>query len=121
MSRKRAGHASTAIIDQKGRMIWLIQRVDGVWITTGEARGWPRCRRCRRPHQQSPFDSELCSTCYFYKALPVDEFWRLHNAGYYLAPYNIGKRCMQNTNVLRTLYGRRDWRARLREQLSIHG
>jgi hypothetical protein len=96
--RPKAGHTWT-VIWRGGREIHLIQNDAGQWITTGEAKDWRRCTRCRRPFEADPFDSGLCTTCYFYKSgLPVKEFWRLHNEGYYLAPYNIGRRCTKNLN-----------------------
>lgn len=37
----------------------------------------------------------MCVTCYFYKSsLSATDFWRLHNEGHPLAPYNIGKKIM---------------------------
>ena len=92
MSRPRVGHG-WSMTRRGSRRIGIFQRDSGEWVTTGEATGWPRCRRCRRPIEASPFESGLCPICYFYKTIPVDEFWRLHNEGYYLAPYNIGERC----------------------------
>lgn len=92
MSRPRAGHGWTSFF-RNGRLIKLIADDDGRLITTGEAKGWPRCKRCRRPTRESPFNSNLCPTCYFYKTgLSHSDFWRLHEEGYYLAPYNIGRR-----------------------------
>lgn len=94
--RPRAGHAWSAMrIGPKQRTVWIMTNDDGKWITTGHARGWPRCTRCRKPIEASPFNSGLCPICYFYKRISVDEFWRLHKTGYYLAPYNIGKRCQR--------------------------
>lgn len=95
MGRPRAGHGWTAMTIGS-RTVDLISNDAGKWITTGHAQGWPRCKRCRRPIEASPFNSGLCPICYFYKFLSVGEFWRLHNEGYYLAPYNIGRRCMAN-------------------------
>lgn len=117
--RPRAGHGWTAFY-RKGQMIWLMGRWDGTWALTSEAINWPRCVRCRGPHEQSPFNSGMCSTCYFYKYIDVKDFWRLHNAGFELAPYNIGRRLMQHT----TAWDRRpledpkiDWRAYLKTQV----
>lgn len=120
MSRPRVGHGTTAF-SSGGKLIWLFQDENGIWLTTGHARGWPRCTRCRRPHKSSPFDSGLCSTCYFYKTgLPADEFWRLHKTGYYLAPYNIGDRCMRQERLFdrtRLDAPHANWRAILKSQV----
>lgn len=94
MGRPRAGHGWTGFF-RKGRFIALMTNDKGEWITTGSARGWPRCTRCRRPYEHDPFDSKMCTTCYFYKSgLPIKDFWRLHDEGHPLAPYNIGKMMM---------------------------
>lgn len=95
MGRPRAGHGWT-YMRIGARTVDLINNDAGKWITTGHAKDWARCMRCRRPTEACPFDSGLCPICYFYKTIPVEEFWRLHNQGYYLAPYNIGARCMAN-------------------------
>ncbi|HTG95738.1 MAG TPA: hypothetical protein VL866_24265 [Pyrinomonadaceae bacterium] len=119
MSRPRAGHAWTAFKDSSGRFIHLIAKSDGRWITTGEAQGWHRCPRCRKPFDVDPFDSGLCVHCYFYgNDLPSDEFWRIHKSGYPFAPYNIGQRVTKNRLDLSGL-SRGDWRKALREQQAM--
>ncbi len=92
MSRPRAGHSWTW--DDRGHSIF--QRSNGEWVPTEFAQGWPRCSRCRGPSEDmgAGVGPKLCVTCYFYHCLSVAEFWRLHEAGYRLAPYNIGRRCM---------------------------
>jgi hypothetical protein len=71
---------------------FLFGEVSG-WITTGKAQGWRRCPRCRKPIEASPFDSDLCVHCYFYgSGMRAEDFWRIHDEGYLLAPYNIGQR-----------------------------
>lgn len=65
----------------------ILMTARGKWVTTGEASGWPRCPRCRKPVDESPKDG-LCSTCYYYKVLPREEFWA-HEKDF-LFPYNIG-------------------------------
>lgn len=93
-----------------------MQKADGRWTTTGEACNWPRCLRCRRPVEESPFGSGLCDICYFYKTISVEEFWRLHNEDYPLAPYNIGRRCTANLMDRRPLEDPKvNWRQYLRD------
>lgn len=92
MGRPRAGNGwSWRRIGQ--RNIHLIANDAGEWVPSGVASNWQRCARCRRPHEVSPFRSGVCSTCYYYKILPNEEFW-MHE-GDYLFPYNIGKRVIQ--------------------------
>lgn len=92
MGRPRAGHAWSRMFRGNRSIHILFGEVSG-WITSGQAQGWRRCSRCRKPIEASPFESELCVHCYFYRSgLPVDEFWRIHETGYPLAPYNIGRR-----------------------------
>lgn len=51
--------------------------------------------------------------CYFYgTGLPVDEFWRLHKAGYWLAPYNIGDRVTETHHKNGQLLLRRERQGR---------
>ena len=95
MGRPRAGHSwSWMLVGPTKRDVPIMTNDAGKWITTGHAQGWPRCNRCRKPMEAAPFDSGMCPICYFYKSgrITVDGFWRLHNAGYWLAPYNIGAR-----------------------------
>lgn len=117
MARPRAGHSWTWI-DVGEKNIHLIQDEAGRWLTTGQARGWPRCARCRRPERCMPFGGDVCPTCYFYKTgMPVDEFWRLHKSGYQLAPYNIGRACMKNHEILHQInLEPKRWRSILRTQ-----
>jgi hypothetical protein len=71
------------------------------------------------PFESDPFDSGLCSICYFYKTgLPVTEFWRLHDEGYFLAPYNIGARCTKTELDFNKLING-NWRQALKEQVII--
>jgi hypothetical protein len=118
MSRPRAGHCWTGIRRKNGAFLALIQDWSGRWLTTGEAAAWPRCPRCRRPTNDRPFDSPLCSICYFYKSgLPVDEFWRIHDTGYPKAPYNIGRACTNQMHILRALNEpNANWRQILKSQ-----
>jgi hypothetical protein len=99
VSRPRAGHGW--VPKQRGvRVSLLFGEVSGL-IPTGKAAGWPRCSRCRKPIEASPFESGLCSTCYFHRAeLSAEEFWRLHDEGHPLAPYNIGRRFIEATRRL---------------------
>lgn len=116
MMRPRAGHGWTGII-VGGKFIGLIQTDAGQWITTGHARGWPRCSRCRRPFERPVITSQtICPTCYFYKVLSVEEFWRLHNEGHPLAPYNVGRKVMRNLHQLSSLRDDhfKHWRRALR-------
>ncbi len=94
MSRPRAGHGMTAVRRGKN-LVWYISNSDGEWITTGMAKGWTRCARCRRPEEHTHALSDgrqVCNTCFYYKCLPSGEFW-LHK-GDYLFPYSIGRRMM---------------------------
>ena len=113
--RRRAGHAWTFIVN-KGKYIPLIQNDEGRWITTGEAKDWRRCPRCRVPFENSPFECGLCSDCYFYKVIPVSEFWRLHDEKYFLAPYYRAK-IAGNTYIDRGELNNGNWRKALREQI----
>src|SRR6185369_1030546 len=99
MTRPKAGHGWT-IRYRKGKqpIHFIFSPVSG-WITSGEAQGWRRCPRCRKPFEVDPFESGLCIHCYFYKSsLPVSEFWRIHESGYPYAPYNIGRRFLYSTH-----------------------
>ena len=114
----RAGHGWTWFT-RNGKSVHLIANDAGHWITTGEAQGWARCPRCRRPFEACSIGSKgLCYICYFYKSgMPIDEFWRLHNDGHYLAPYNMGRRSMANRFDLRGLEDLRvNWRRYLKTQ-----
>ncbi len=92
MGRRRAGHGYSW--SRRGeRSIPIIGTADGGWITTGEAQGWTRCQRCRKPEQspQTALDGRtVCVTCYYYECLPKGEFWTRERD--YLFPYNIGRR-----------------------------
>jgi hypothetical protein len=113
--RPRVGHGWTSLLKKNGRTVHLILNYAGRWITTGEAKGWPRCKRCRRPFEASPFNSGLCTTCYFYKTgLSVKDFWRLHKEGYPLAPYNIGEKSSNGLRILAAEKG--NWRSALARQ-----
>lgn len=60
----------------------------------------------------------MCNICYFYKHISINEFWRLHEEGYPLAPYNTGRAAMAEEQQ-EWLYGlceARDWRAYLLSQ-----
>lgn len=89
MSRKRAGHGWTVMQVGKKR-IDIFQTVDGHWITTGEAQGWRRCTRCRRPYEVTLQGETVCSTCYYYHSPNAEAFW--DRKADYLFPYNIGHR-----------------------------
>jgi hypothetical protein len=65
----------------------VLARDDGTWITTGQAQGWPRCTRCRQPHETSPEGSGKCPICFFYGQ---SDFWAWDQ--HPLFPYNIGRR-----------------------------
>lgn len=119
MGRPKAGHG-WSIAGPPGKHIHVMQLWDGKWVTTGVATGWPRCWRCRVPVDRSPFDTGLCSICYFYHAISVKAFWLLHNAGYELAPYNIGKAGQSESawKVLHELNHASNWRAVIRRQFT---
>ena len=70
-----------------------------------------------------PFGGTVCSICYFYKTgLSVDDFWRLHDSGCQLAPYNIGRACTKNYKILHRLNAEpQSWRAILRTQFGEGG
>lgn len=116
MGRPRAGHGWTAF--RRGeRIIWLMCDCHGRWVTTGMAKDWPRCARCRRPEQMMPDDSGLCVSCFYYKSnRSGDGFWS--RKGDYLFPYNIGRRSQfENEWDRRPLEDPRvNWRAYLKTQ-----
>jgi hypothetical protein len=112
--RPRAGNAWTAVF-RNGRLIPLIFSDSGKWITTGEAKGWRRCSRCRKPYELDPFESGVCSTCYFHKMIPAGTFWSYDK--HPLFPYNIGDRFRESLEpVLADLDKAKDWRRALRER-----
>jgi hypothetical protein len=117
MARPRAGHGRTAFF-RNGKMVWLIGDCHGRWVTTYEAKKWPRCERCRRPEHIMPEGSKLCTTCYYYKSLPKGEFWNRKED--YLFPYNIGKRSMEHMGWDRGPLEdpRVNWRQYLRAQMA---
>jgi len=114
MGRPRAGHGWTAF-HRNGKTIWLVCDCHGRWVTTGAAKDWPRCSRCRRPEHMMPEGSTLCTTCYYYHSLPRGEFWNRDQD--YLFPYNIGRRSMANLWDMRPLSDPKvNWRAYLKTQ-----
>jgi hypothetical protein len=116
IGRPRAGNGWTSFTrGQRG--IKLIFLDDGRLATTGVAAGWPRCIRCRGPYEQAPFGSGACPTCYFYHMISIEDFWRLHKAGYPLAPYNIWQRNTMARFDMRPLSDPKvNWRDYLRNQ-----
>lgn len=92
MSRPRAGHAWTGLTSRSD-LVYLIARADGHWITSGCARGWPRCSRCRRPTEQAEYDAcdARCCTCYYYHSDRGGRaFWDCKADDFF--PYGIGAR-----------------------------
>lgn len=90
MARSRAGHGWTGFFRGK-KFIPLICDSHGRWVTTGIAKDWPRCKRCRKPEDMMPEESGLCTTCFYYKNdKGADWFWGRKND--YLFPYNTGSR-----------------------------
>jgi hypothetical protein len=62
-----------------------------------------------------PADSNLCTTCYYYKFIPRETFWKRDKD--YLFPYNIGRRMMANTFDRRLLSDPKvNWRKHLKSQ-----
>lgn len=61
MSRPRAGSGWTRVRVGMKRvdLIWARQG----WITSGEAKDWPRCGRCRAPVEELYTDTNLCFWC----------------------------------------------------------
>lgn len=115
MGRPRAGHGWTAF--RRGRkLIWLIGDCHGRWVTTGVAKDWPRCTRCRRPEHMMPEDSGLCVHCFYYGTERSGEwFWSRKED--YLFPYNIGDRSMRQDWDRRPLENPKvNWREYLRTQ-----
>lgn len=95
MTRPRAGGGWSAI-KAGDRYVPIMQDDACVWVTTGVAVGWPRCVRCRRPFERRETPcADHCVICWFYHMLPVGAFWRIHDTGYPLAPYNHGRRSMR--------------------------
>lgn len=78
MSRRHAGHGWTRFHVGEKR-VDLLMNDAGQWITTGEARGWPRCTRCRVPFETSasPELPTLCAWC-----LPADMRRKLRDDGH---------------------------------------
>lgn len=117
MCRPRAGHGWTAFF-RGDKMVKLICNGHGKWVTTGVAKDWPRCRRCRRPEDMMP-DGSLCSICYYYKTdRHGRDFWACKKD--YLFPYNIGKRSMEHMKWDRSPLEdpRVDWREYLKTQMA---
>jgi len=69
----------------------------GNWVPTGVACMWPRCVRCRRPTQHK-FGTGMCTTCYYYHALPKGTFWEHKNDFFF--PYNIGERVIKGVGLV---------------------
>lgn len=74
-------------------------------MTSGEAVGWRRCDRCRRPEQfphRAPDGRIVCNICYYYKCLgSADVFWSRDKD--YLFPYSIGRRGMRFTRPIKPM------------------
>jgi len=71
MSRPKAGTAWRAKFNRDGKAVWELRNDGGEWVPSGSACGWPRCQRCRRPHDSG---SALCPQCVRtlrYRALSV--------------------------------------------------
>lgn len=82
MSRRRWGHGWTSVRAGE-KHVEIVLDDFGLWRTTGEARGWRRCGRCRCPIQPPvfPSDRDVCLTCWVYalrRARPVEyeRTWR---------------------------------------------
>ena len=91
--RPRAGHGWTS---RKLRGRWVPVTWSPVresYITTGEAKGWPRCTRCRKPEEPELVRNGLCNLCYYFHSLPKGTFWDHREEWYF--PYNIGRRSME--------------------------
>ena len=89
MSRNSAGNGWTGIQAGKKHISVMLNDA-GDWITTGEARGWARCSRCRKPyesriHAERP---DVCRSCWWFHLMPREQFWPRHKAGDPEAPYN---------------------------------
>lgn len=116
MGRPRAGHGWTAF-HRGDKTIWLLADCHGRWVTTGEAKKWQRCAKCRRPEHIMPENSGLCTSCFYYKSGRGGTwFWSRQED--YLFPYNIGRRITRNMNWDRRPLSdpKVDWRAYLRTQ-----
>lgn len=68
---------------------------DGEFRPSWEARGWPRCCRCRRPTQPEGLGPSVCRLCYFFNIIGRHEFWRLHDAGDKRHPYVRSKNLLE--------------------------
>lgn len=70
--------------ERNGRLVPIIQKMDGTWITTGEARGWPRCVRCRVPCEKPIGEPPRCFSCWIRqepnRELILAESQRYHEA-----------------------------------------
>ena len=94
MSRRRAGHAWT-FMKYRGRYIGFIwSPVKHAFMTSGEAMGWPRCKRCRKPEEPELVHDGYCNTCRYYKVIPRGTFSSHEKDEYF--PYNIGKEFMKS-------------------------
>jgi hypothetical protein len=117
MGRRRAGHGwSVRVVGN--RLIHVLANDACEWVPTGRAAGWRRCRRCRAPFENDPFESRMCHLCYFYHdGLPSKEFWKLYDAGYLLHPYSIGQRLLEDSNPIKgSPLNSADFTERLRAQ-----
>lgn len=91
--RQRAGHGWTSV-KERGKWQSYIANDDGDWVHSIVARGWPRCKNCRRPSERL-LVGKYCNICYWYghfeDAIPnATEFWKHKDEWYF--PYNIGHR-----------------------------
>jgi hypothetical protein len=99
MSRPRAGYARTYTLLANGTKVEFLHDAMGVVISTGEACGWPRCCRCRKPERKQDLIRGLCWSCYFYKTgHGANWFWEQKE--HRLFPYTIGKRISESITRL---------------------
>lgn len=65
MSRRRAGAGWIGLRTPNGKEVHLICTEKGTWVTSGVAKDWLRCDRCRRPYDdpQEAEATNLCSSC----------------------------------------------------------
>lgn len=112
MGRPRAGHGWTWF-NRGEKSVKLIADSHGRWVTTGVAKDWPRCSRCRRPEDM--LTEGKCSHCFYYGQHDGDWFWSRKND--YLFPYNIGSRITISEWDRRPLSDLKvNWREYLRTQ-----
>ena len=64
--RRRVGHGLTYVESNRDELIPIFMDAMGVWHSTGEAVGWPRCSKCRVPEKVEHLIEGLCPICYFH-------------------------------------------------------